>query len=572
MQTNGSGTLSWAAPTTTGTAWQLTGNTLTGTLPSTPNEWIGTINTADWIIKSNNIERARVFSAGNVGIGTTTTQNKLDVYGDINSAVDTTGYKINNSYVLRHDGNTSDIFVGVDAGNATMTGHSNTAVGNLAGNAVTTGDYNTAVGRQALKLNTTGYWNTACGAGALLLNTTGYANTAMGLNAATACTTSFYTTAIGGNALTNLKNGNYNTAVGYSALQANVSGTDNTATGVSALFSTTGDYNTAVGVNAGYYIAAGDNNTAVGRGAGNAITSGSNNTCVGYGADVTATSSNRGAFGYNAVNNQGNNTIQLGDATCNAIWVATGGSYNISDGRFKSNIKEEVKGLEFINKLRPVTYKVNTRALTEFKTQHMVDSIRGMYLDSTDFTESSSKIHSGFIAQEVLKAITDCGFSSSIVSVPDDSTVSNYGLNYVELVVPLVKAIQELSNRVDSLQTAQKSERKASPSNDNSSGQEDKKTETSIQIELANNVILYQNEPNPFGENTVIRYFVPEGLNQKAYIAFYDSFGKEIKRVQIQQTGYGKISADTQNLTGGVYTYSIIINDVVKDTLKMIKQ
>ena len=70
----------------------------------------------------------------------------------------------------------------------------------------------------------------------------------------------------------------------------------------------------------------------------------------------------------------------------------------------------------------------------------------------------------------------------------------------------------------------------------------------------------------------MIRYFVPEGLTQKAFIAFYDSFGKEIKRVLIQQTGYGRISADTQNLTGGAYSYSIIVNDAVKDTKKMIKE
>lgn len=345
-----------------------------------------------------------------------------------------------------------------------------------------------------------------------------------------------------------------------------------TAVGANALENSNALYNTATGTNCLRYATSGGSNTAMGYTAGNTITTGTNNTCIGYGADVgAAASTNRGAFGYNAVNNQGNNTIWLGDANHTGTY-SVGGQYTQSDARFKNGIQENVVGLEFIKKLRPVTYKINTKALTEFKTQHMVDSIKGMYLDSTDFTESSSRIHSGFIAQEVEQAALQASFNSSIVSIPSDVVTQNYAINYSEIVVPLVKAVQELSAKVDSLQAIQKSERKANSGNDNSNGQGDKKTETAIQIELANNVILYQNEPNPFGENTVIRYFVPEGLNQRAYIAFYDSFGKEIKRVQIQQTGYGKISADTQNLAGGVYTYSIIINDVVKDTLKMIKQ
>lgn len=52
--------------------WQVTGNTLTGTLPNTPNEFIGTLNNADWIIKTNNTERMRVMGNGQVVINNTT--------------------------------------------------------------------------------------------------------------------------------------------------------------------------------------------------------------------------------------------------------------------------------------------------------------------------------------------------------------------------------------------------------------------------------------------------------------------------------------------------------------------
>jgi hypothetical protein len=52
--------------------WQINGNTLTGTLPATPNEFIGTINAADWIIKTNNTERMRVTSGGQLVVNNAT--------------------------------------------------------------------------------------------------------------------------------------------------------------------------------------------------------------------------------------------------------------------------------------------------------------------------------------------------------------------------------------------------------------------------------------------------------------------------------------------------------------------
>lgn len=62
--------------------WELTGNTLTGTLPSSPTEWIGTINAADWIVKTNSAEQARITSAGLFGIGTSSPTQKLTINGN----------------------------------------------------------------------------------------------------------------------------------------------------------------------------------------------------------------------------------------------------------------------------------------------------------------------------------------------------------------------------------------------------------------------------------------------------------------------------------------------------------
>ena len=58
-------------------AWVLAGNA--GTNAST--NFIGTTDAVDFVTRTNNIERFRVTSAGNVGIGTTTPSTKLHVFG-----------------------------------------------------------------------------------------------------------------------------------------------------------------------------------------------------------------------------------------------------------------------------------------------------------------------------------------------------------------------------------------------------------------------------------------------------------------------------------------------------------
>jgi len=145
-------------------------------------------------------------STGNVGIGTTSPNEQLEITKNFRLADQQTDtdslngiiYKGTNTFIhnFRHaTGNTArpdgnNLFIGENAGNLTMgstatsTTHAsyNTGIGKLSLNNNTTGSNNSAVGMFSLRYNTTGSNNSAVGLNSLLSNTSGAYNSALGLN------------------------------------------------------------------------------------------------------------------------------------------------------------------------------------------------------------------------------------------------------------------------------------------------------------------------------------------------------------------------------------------------------
>lgn len=102
---------------------------------------------------------------------------------DLSPSTATSGVVMKQGFSFLHNAGTQNTFLGVSAGNLTLTGAQNTATGFRALAQATTGARNTAGGYVALFDATTGSDNTALGHGALADVTTGNANTALGVNA-----------------------------------------------------------------------------------------------------------------------------------------------------------------------------------------------------------------------------------------------------------------------------------------------------------------------------------------------------------------------------------------------------
>jgi hypothetical protein len=216
---------------------------------------------------------------------------------------------------------------------------------------------------------------------------------------------------------------------------------------------TTAELNTAIGFEALFLIDDnGDGNVAVGYQAGDSITSGTNNTVIGYGADADATGTNQIACGNGAVA-AGSNTGIWGNASVatNNItvdWTVT------SDERIKENIQDSSLGLDFINELKPKTYTRKHPA--DWDEAILEDRFKegGSEYDEETGTPikgefDTEKIHNGLIAQEVKATMDLLGVEFS--GWNEDSN-GKQGIQYAALVVPLIKAVQELSAKVKQLE------------------------------------------------------------------------------------------------------------------------
>jgi hypothetical protein len=328
--------------------------------------------------------------------------------------------------------------IGTSSLNANTTGNDNTSIGASSLNQSATGNANTAIGVASLHYNTTGSNNTATGTSSLTSNTTGYSNTANGYHSLFSNTTGISNTAVGFNSLSANTTANDNTAIGYQSLVQNTTGGRNTGVGEGSLNSnTTGDNNIGIGSAAIGSNTTGRYNTGVGVQALLSNVTGTNITAIGFGSDVIGTAlNNASALGTLSTVNA-NNKVVIGNASIGTIGGFANWS-NLSDGRFKTNVQENVPGLDFILKLRPVTYNFQARKFEKFlgRPDSLIQNL------SESYVLAESQMRTGFVAQEVEMSAQQLGYDFSGIHKPTNDK-DNYSLAYAEFTVPLVKAVQE---------------------------------------------------------------------------------------------------------------------------------
>jgi len=199
------------------------------------------------------------------------------------------------------------------------------------------------------------------------------------------------------------------------------------------------------------------------------------------------------------------------------------GFASASDANYKTNVAPMTDALSKVNALTPITYNWDTA------------NCKNMIVDN--------KNQIGLIAQDVEQIVPEVVYT--------DENGMKY-IDYGRLSVILIGAIKELQTSNAKLQTPN-----SFPSTD---------------AELASeNSILWQNFPNPFGDGTIIRYFVTE-KSANASMIFYDEFGNKIKNIELPHRGQNaELNLSTSNLASGIYSYSLVVDGKIVNTKNMIK-
>jgi alpha-D-ribose 1-methylphosphonate 5-triphosphate synthase subunit PhnI len=91
-----------------------------------------------------------------------------------------------------------------------------------------------------------------------------------------------------------------------------------------------------------------------------------------------------------------------------------------------------------------------------------------------------------------------------------------------------------------------------------------------VLLENKETIVLEQNVPNPFAEQTAIDYTLPSSV-QRAQILFYNQEGKLIKAVELTERGQGRINVFGSDLSSGIYTYSLVADGQIIATKRMVK-
>jgi len=337
-------------------------------------------------------------------------------------------------------------FFGGDCGAGSETAVGNIAIGAYALDATSADDHTgaVAIGHQALSTNTSASGNIGIGYQAGLAVTSGANNTFLGYQAGLEHETGARNTVIGYEAMfdTGANSGpasNDNIFIGYRAgggtwssfaSERNV-GIGNYAMDGAMNGSTD---NTCIGHEAGTGMAAAAiGNTCIGANAGDGVTTGDNNVLLGKQAGTSSSP---------VTVSTGDNQLVVGNDSIANSYVKVDWTVG-SDIRDKTDIETlpDVAGLNFVNQMRPVTYRWDNRS-DYYEFGHKKFGER-------DHSKKSEQNEVGFIAQEVKEIEKSIGWEDDhIVNTRDEN---KYKLMYSQVTPILVKAIQELSQQVEDL-------------------------------------------------------------------------------------------------------------------------
>jgi len=237
------------------------------------------------------------------------------------------------------------------------------------------------------------------------------------------------------------------------------------------------------------------------------------------------------------------NTYVDGDIT------VTNGLYNLLDNRLISNVRSlSFKGnrgesaLENLQGLNVISYNLDSPTIYNSRKKGDAES-----KISDRKLAAANRRHYGLSVEDLQKIYPD------LVCEGQDGYLT---VNYTELVPILIHSIQELKQELDEVKGSGSKMTRSAFIN-----------EGTDRLAEATNV-LYQNIPNPFKEQTIIRFSLADDV-QDAFICIFDMTGKMLRKLPIS-SGATSVNVNGWELGEGLFLYTLMVNGKEVDTKKMI--
>lgn len=247
---------------------------------------------------------------------------------------------------------------------------------------------------------------------------------------------------------------------------------------------------------------------------------------------------------------------------------------NLSDAQVKTNVNN-FNALTKVKSLNPVSYNFTNANVPQLTFKSNLDY--------------------GFVAQQletVYPELVDtirvgATYDSAGVVVNPSKVLKS--VNYKAMSALLVRSIQEQQLTIDSLRSAHSKQDSINQSvqqqlaalasqinsccSAGSNARNSNSNLNQLDIELSDKdaIVLNQNVPNPFAEQTTITYNVPASV-EKAQLLFFNANGQVIQTVDIKTRGKGKVNVFASDLSSGLYHYTLVADGKVVDSKKMVRE
>jgi hypothetical protein len=308
------------------------------------------------------------------------------------------------------------------------------------------------------------------------------------------------------------------------------------------------------------------------------------------GAYLQATNRSDLSFDYDIALNPNGGNIGIGilfpsyqlHLSTNSAGKPTSSTWSVtSDIRTKTNVHSYPHGLDLVRRVQLVSYQYNGVANTpagENGVGVIAQDFQQIFPNSIKpftVTDSSGSgepylgvdLHELFIANvgAVKQLDSIVSAKDSLLKIKTDSMLTIIS-KQDSINAALQNQLNQLLDQINSCCSNGGTRSKQSSTNDvQSFGQ------TTVKLTDVQSIILEQNMPNPFNEQTTINYYLPDGTG-KAQLLFYNAQGRLIQSTDLIQKGKGLVNVFASDLSNGTYTYTLVVDGKIIETKKMVKQ